>query len=232
MFARVLPLTLLVPPVGERRVPVSIRLVAALALAMPFCCNADVGKVDAVDVPTYLLWISRNLTVGLVIGGAVAIVLWAAQMAGTYLQATAGWQSPVAHPGLASNVMYLLMAALFVLIDGHHGVLIALSDSLALIPLGPEPVGAVAHAALVALPTRMLLASLMIAGPALLAALLALTMLAVAERVSVELSLAGLSSKLAPLAVLAALIVSLPVIASVLIWQVQATITYSIALMK
>jgi flagellar biosynthetic protein FliR len=232
VFARVLPVALLVPPVGDRRVPIHLRVAVALALAVPFCCSIGISDAVVVDLPTYLLWLARNLSVGLILGSGVAAILWAAQMAGSYLQIAAGWLTPSSDDAPIGNVMYLLVAVLFVLIDGHHGVLMALSESLEIIPLGPDAIGAAAQGALIGLPARMLLASLMIAAPALLAVLLALAMVAVAERLSTELGLAGISRSVAPLVALATLIAALPLTASVALWQMHMTVDYVLALLR
>ncbi len=221
VFARVAGIALLVPPIGWRYVPVTIRLAAAGIIAVPLYYSAGGLEAAAPGLGTYTLWVAKNLAVGLIIGGAVAVVLWAAVMAGTYLERLAGWSSPTPEAGVAGSLLYLLCGVLFVLIDGHHAVLRVVAASFETVPLGPASVGDLGGQALVMLPARMFAASLMIAGPALLAALLAMTLLAAAERVSSELGAGGIGRISAPLLVSVALIAALPAVAYVALWQLE-----------
>lgn len=224
VFARAAGVALLVPPSGVRQVPVSIRLGAAAVIAVPLCYVAGEAIPAAADLGTYVLWAARNLIVGLVLGGAVALIVWAAAMAGSYADRLAGWSPTQAETGPVASIFYLLCAALFVLIDGHHAVLAALGGSFQAVPAGPGAVTALAHEALVLLPGRMFLASVLIAAPALLAVLMARALLAVTDRVSVELACSGLNAMTAPLIAYVAVIAALPAVAYLALQQLRVVL--------
>jgi len=231
VFARVAGIALLVPPIGLQHVPITIRIAAAGIISVPLYYTAGSLEAAVPGLGTYTLWVAKNLAVGLIIGGAVALVLWAAVMAGTYLERLAGWSSPTPQAGIAGSLLYLLCAVLFVLIDGHHAVFRVVAASFESVPPGPGSLAALAERALLLLPARMFLVSLMIAAPALLAALLAMTLLAAAERVSLELAASGISRITAPLLVTVALIAALPAVAYVALWQLQVMLNQVAALL-
>ena len=224
VFARTAGVALLVPPSGVRQVPVSIRLGAAAVIAVPLYYVAGESGPAAADLATYALWAGRNLIVGLGLGGAVALVVWAAAMAGTYADGLAGWSPPRAETGPVASIFYLLCAALFVLIDGHHAVLEALAGSFVAFPVGPGAVTSLAREAVVLLPGRMFAASLLISAPALLAVLIARALLAVTERVSVELACSGLNAMTAPLIAYVAVIAALPAVAYLALQQFRVVL--------
>jgi len=219
VFARTAGVALLVPPIGVRQVPIAVRIAAAAIIATPLCWTAGGLSQDGPALALYGLWVARNLAVGLVLGGAVAAILWAAVMAGAYMERGSGWSSSPPEQSCTGSVFYLLAAVLFVLIDGHHAVFQALVGSFKAIPVGPPPVAGLAMEALVLLPARMFAASLMIAGPALLVVLLARALLAAAERLSLELAISGLNAITAPLLATVALVVALPAVAYVILAQ-------------
>ncbi len=224
VFARAVGVALLVPPSGVRQVPVSIRFGAAAVIAVPLYYVAGESVPATADLATYALWVARNLVVGMVLGGAVAAVVWASAMAGTYADRLAGWWAAPTEAGPIGSIFYFLCATIFVLIDGHHAVLAALAGSFQAVPAGPGALAGLAREALILLPGRMFAASLLIAAPALLAVLIARALLAVAERVSVELASSGLNAVTAPLVVYVAVIAALPAVAYVALEQFRVVL--------
>lgn len=213
LFARTAGVALLVPPVGHPQVPLSLRIAASAFFAVPLLYLVEEVPQTAVGVTDYAGFVAVNLVVGLAVGAAVAAVLYGAMIAGGYLDTVAGWSEAEVSRRPGGQGVFLFTIALFVLIDGHHAVIGTLAASFAVIPPVPADVTALAHHALVAWPAKMFTCSVLIAAPALLAALLARTVIAVAERLFEQLRDSGLSAAGGSLLSLAALALTLPVVA-------------------
>jgi len=224
VFARVAGLTLLVPPIGVRQIPLILRLAAAAVIAVPVALAAPpVSGGISLSLGGYAAYVAENLAVGLTIGGCVAAIIYSASMAGAYLDRMGGWGAEGPESGPAASLFYLLAAAGLVLTDGHLALVDTLVTSFQ--AMGPLPDAAEpARQALVALPAKMFAASLAIAAPALLALLICRAVVAASERISVELERSGLSAVSGPLLGQAALAVALPAVVYITLWQLSVVL--------
>jgi len=125
-----------VPPMARIGLSVLLALVLAPVVAPPS------GGADLV------LLLGRELMIGVSIGLAIRIVVSAAELAGYLAGFQAGFSvAAVIDPqqGVRNNMiasLYGLMALfVFFAIDGHHTVLIALTDSYEALPIGGGAVG-------------------------------------------------------------------------------------------
>lgn len=212
VFARTAGVTLLVPPAGHREVPLSLRVGAAAVVAVALVYVVDAPGTGSIPVAQYAAWALGNLAVGLVIGAAVAAVVYGALMAGAYMDNVTGWSAQPIYQRPAGRVFYLLAAGLFLLIDGHHAVVRTLAESFGVFPAPASDISHLAQEAVLLWPAEMFLSSLLIAAPALLAVLLARAMLASVERLFEELRQSGLSAAGGSLLALAVLALTLPAV--------------------
>ncbi|MFP3902691.1 MAG: flagellar biosynthetic protein FliR [Armatimonadota bacterium] len=211
VFARTAGVALLVPPTGHRQVPVSVRLGAASVVAVALVYVVKAPQAGEIPLAHYTAWALGNLVVGLVIGAAVAAVLYGAVMAGNYLDNAAAWSAQPIEQRPVGRLFYLLAAGLFLLIDGHHAVIRTLAQSFGVFPAAGD-ITQLAQEALVVWPTEMLAGSVLIAAPALLAVLLARAMLASVERMFEELRQSGLSAAGGSLLTLVVVALTLPAV--------------------
>jgi flagellar biosynthetic protein FliR len=131
-FIRTLAVFSALPVLGTRTVPVRVRvaLAAFVALASPLA----------------FMLIAQQVVIGLSIGFAVRVVFAAVEFAGEFIGLQmglnfAGFFDPVsASAGTATGRFYGTMVAwLFIVINGHLLVLMALMQSFSAFPVGPEP---------------------------------------------------------------------------------------------
>ncbi|HCU36810.1 MAG TPA: hypothetical protein DGT21_15575 [Armatimonadetes bacterium] len=226
VFARVAGVTLLVPPVGVRQIPALLRLAVAAVIAVPVALVAPpVSAPVSLPLGRYIAYAAENLALGLTIGGFVAAVVYAAAMAGAYMDRLGGWGSDAPQTGPISSLFYLLAAAGFVLTDGHLTLVDTLVTSLHAVGPLPDGVG-FARQALLLLPAKMFASSLAIAGPALLALLVCRAVVAATERISVEVERSGLGGVSGPLLGQAVLVVALPAVVYVTLWQLSVMLQH------
>jgi len=223
-FARVAGVALLVPPIGVRQIPPTLRLGAAAVIAVPVWLSVpQPGLVSEIALAQYLAYAVQNLGIGLVIGAFVAATIYGAGMAGAYVDRLAGWSGELRVPGATASLFSLLVAAGFVLTDGHLLLVDALTASM--YTIGPVPeVAVVARKALLVLPAKMFAASIALAAPALLALLVCRVVVAAAERIGAELEQSGLSAVSAPVLGHVVLIVALPAVIYLGLWHLNAAL--------
>lgn len=226
VFARVAGVTLLVPPMGVRQIPALLRLAVAAVIAVPVALAAPpVASPVSLPLGRYAAYAAENLALGLAMGGFVAAVVYAAGMAGAYLDRFAGWGADAEQTGPIASLFYLLAAAGFVLTDGHLTLVDTLATSLRAVGPLPDTVG-FARQALVLLPAKMFASSLAIAAPALLALLVCRAVVAAAERISSELERSGLGAVSGPLLGQAVLVVALPAVVYIVLWQLSVMLQH------
>ncbi len=197
VFARCGAMLAIAPPLNLRQFPVTLRVglaaVPAVALAPTATVAAGVGTVS---IGGYAALLVREASVGLLTGFAAALVFYAFMVAGQLLDTWLGAgdaASRAAGRGPFAGLTYVLAAAVFVAIDGHHWVLAALADGLRALPVG----GGVALGGLAAVvgPARaMLWAGVAIAAPALAAIYAAEVALAAFDRLAPGLGLAEVAT--------------------------------------
>ncbi len=229
VFARVAGVTLLVPPAGVRHVPVVLRLAVAVVIAVPVSLAGAWGASDAViPIWRYAVHAAENLAIGLAIGAFVAAIIFASAMAGAYLDRLSGWGVEGPPEGLAGSLFYLLAAAGFILTDGHLRLIDALVTSLYAVGPVPQATAFVGQALLV-LPAKMFASSIAIAAPALLAMLVCRAVIAASEGISVELQHSGIGAVSGPLLGQVVLIVALPVVVYITLWQVSVMLEHLVS---
>jgi flagellar biosynthetic protein FliR len=145
-FIRTLAVFSALPVLGTRTVPVRVRVALAAFVALAAQPSLPEMPVVPLDSPLAFMLIAQQVVIGLSIGFAVRVVFAAVEFAGEFIGLQmglnfAGFFDPVsASAGTATGRFYGTMVAwLFIVINGHLLVLMALMQSFSAFPVGPEP---------------------------------------------------------------------------------------------
>ncbi|MCW5635974.1 MAG: flagellar biosynthetic protein FliR [Rubrivivax sp.] len=149
-FLRALALFSALPVLGQRTVPVRVRVALAAFIALaaqPALPPAPPVAVQALgSLPLVLPLVAQQMVIGLALGFAVRLVFAAVEFAGELIGLQmglnfAGFFDPVS-AGTAtpsSRFFGTTIAWLFIVINGHLVVIAALAQSFQAFPVGPEP---------------------------------------------------------------------------------------------
>ncbi|MEW6707969.1 MAG: flagellar biosynthetic protein FliR [Pseudomonadota bacterium] len=145
-FIRVLALFSSMPVLGQRTVPLRVRI--ALSFLIALCAQVSLPAMPVVplDSPAAMLLVLQQVLIGLSLGFAVRVVFGAVELAGELIGLQmglnfAGFFDPVtASQGTAAGRFFGTMVAwLFIVINGHLTVIAAVMQSFQAFPVGPEP---------------------------------------------------------------------------------------------
>lgn len=145
-FVRVLALFSVLPVFGQRIVPARVRVALAFFVALSAQATLPAMPVVPLDSGASLMLLLQQLLVGMALGFAVRIVFAAVEFAGEIVGLQmglnfAGFFDPVsASQGTATSRFFGTMVAwLFVVMNGHLLVLLAVVKSFEVFPVGAEP---------------------------------------------------------------------------------------------
>lgn len=145
-FLRALALFSTIPVLSQRQVPMRMRV--ALAFLITVCAQASLPEmpVVALDSPLAVLLVVQQLLVGLTLGFAARIVFAAIEFAGELVGLQmglnyAGFFDPsTGGQGTAVGRFFgTTVAWLFIVINGHLLIILALVQSFHAFPVAPEP---------------------------------------------------------------------------------------------
>lgn len=145
-FLRALALFTTVPVLSRRNVPMRVRV--ALAFLITVCAQASLPPmpVVALDSPVAVLLVVQQLLVGVTLGFAARIVFAAIEFAGELVGLQmglnyAGFFDPASGgQGTAVGRFFgTTVAWLFIVINGHLLIIMALVQSFHAFPVAPEP---------------------------------------------------------------------------------------------
>jgi len=145
-FLRVLALFQAMPVMGQRLVPMRVRVALAFMVAVCASNVAPAVQPVALDSAPAVLLIVQQLLIGLSLGFAVRIVFatveFAGEIAGLQMGMNfAGFFDPMTatQATAVSRFFGTLVAFLFIVVNGHLTVIAAVVQSLTVFPVGPEP---------------------------------------------------------------------------------------------
>ena len=145
-FLRVLALIGSMPVLGQRSVPMRLRV--ALAFLVAFCARATLPAmpVIALDTPMAFLTVAQQLIIGVSLGFAVRIVFAAIEFAGEIVGLQmglnfAGFFDPATggQTTAVSRFYGVAVSWLFIVINGHLLLIAAVVQSFQAFPVGAEP---------------------------------------------------------------------------------------------
>ena len=145
-FVRVLALFSALPVLGQRTVPVRVRVGLAFLIVVAAQASLPAMPVVPLDSPLAFALIVQNLLIGITIGFAVRIVFAAVEFAGELIGLQmglnyAGFFDPASGgQGTATSRFFgMTIGWLFIVINGHLLVVMAVVKSFTAFPVGPEP---------------------------------------------------------------------------------------------
>jgi flagellar biosynthetic protein FliR len=193
-------------------VRVSAAVTLGVCLTPVVVRTAPVVSASTPGIP-YVAQVCSELAVGAAFGFAAATVVWAAMLAGQAIDAALGLQPPdEGTPPVAT--LYGLAAAILLLSgSGYRWLLSGILGSFRAIPPGHVPRLSSFTAGFSALPGEALVAAVWIAAPALSAIILGDIAAAVATRCAPALAASGLNAATRWIVAVAAICVSLPLLA-------------------
>jgi flagellar biosynthetic protein FliR len=179
MFARIGTMMMLMPGLGDRSLPVRVRLGVALLITLVlYPLHRPLYAVDLGQPAGVLLVLFQELAVGFTLGMAARIAVAALQTAGVVISntmglgfamqvdPTQGQQGAVIGTFLTLTGLVLIFAA-----DLHHLVIAAISDSFAIIQPGTLPDSGDAASFLAGAMARAFLIAIQLAAPFLVFAI-------------------------------------------------------------
>jgi flagellar biosynthetic protein FliR len=146
-FIRVLALFSAMPVLGQRNVPVRVRIALSFFIALGVAGTVPVGAGNVpLDSPAAILLVVQQVLVGLSLGFAVRIIFTAIEFAGEVIGLQmglnfAGFFDPAtAQQATATSSFFSTMVAfLFIAMNGHLLVIEAVVQSLVAFPVSAEP---------------------------------------------------------------------------------------------
>jgi flagellar biosynthetic protein FliR len=147
-FLRALALFTSLPVLGQRVVPVRVRIALAFFIAVAAQATLPAMPAVALDSMAALLLAAQQVLVGLALGFAVRIVFAAIELGGEMIGLQMGLNfASFFDPATASQtngvgrLFGAMVALLFVVIDGHLAVIAALVQSFTAFPVSTEVLG-------------------------------------------------------------------------------------------
>jgi flagellar biosynthetic protein FliR len=145
-FLRILSLFMTIPVLSQRSVPLRIRV--SLAFLITVCAQASLPEMPiiALDSPTAVLVVIQQVLIGATLGFAARIVFAAIEFAGElvglqmglnyagFFDPSTGGQSTTVSRFFSTTVSWL-----FIVINGHLLIIMAIVQSFQVFPVGPEP---------------------------------------------------------------------------------------------
>lgn len=145
-FVRVLALFGAMPVLGQRGVPMRLRV--ALAFLIALCAQASLPEMPVVplDSATAFLMLIQQVLIGLTLAFAARIVFAAIEFAGELIGLQmglnfAGFFNPMTggESTAVSRFLGVSVSWLFIVINGHLLLIAAIVQSFQAFPVGPEP---------------------------------------------------------------------------------------------
>ena len=145
-FLRVLALFSALPVIGQRSVPVRVRV--ALAFLIAFCAQAGLPEMPQVPLDSGIgfMLVAQQVVIGLTLGFAVRIVFAAVEFAGELMGLQmglnlAGFFDPATggQATAVSRFFGIMVSWMFIVIGGHLLIIDAVVQSFRAFPAGPEP---------------------------------------------------------------------------------------------
>ena len=145
-FLRALALFTALPVLGSRTVPARVRVALAAFIALASQASLPPMPVVALDSPLALMLVAQQLVIGLSLGFAVRLAFTAVEFAGEIIGLQmglnfAGFFDPLSASTATATSRFFgtLVAWLFIAINGHLLVVMALVHSFSAFPVGREP---------------------------------------------------------------------------------------------
>jgi len=193
---RVIGLTLVAPVLGSNLIPARLKVVLFMSLAAVVFPAVSSSIPTDVSLGTALVGVVGEMLVGLVIGLGAAIIVLAAEVAGTLVGQQAGIAlASVFDPSqdldttVVGQIYMIVTTLVFLLIGGHRALVAALLDTFLVIPVLQFRTGEPILTLAADLLSSSYVLAVKLSGPVLIALLLTELMLAFVARTIPQLNI-------------------------------------------
>ena len=195
-LSRILGLLATAPVFNNAALPVRIRLIAGLAIALALAPALPPLPVIPAGSWLGLAVLAEQILIGVMLGFTLRITFAAVDIAGeliglqmglgfaTFFDPGSGGQTPV-----VSEFLGLLTALVFLAMNGHLLALTVLAESFTLLPVSTTPIHAAAFSSLMAWSSTLFSTGVLLALPLITALLVANIALGVLARIAQQLNL-------------------------------------------
>jgi len=198
-LTRILGLIAAAPFFGHASVPVSVKVILGVLLALVIA--PTVPAVPATDPMSYagLLILVQELLIGLAMGFSMRLVFAAVEYAGELASSTMGFgfasffdPSTQGRSAAISQFMSMVATMAFLAVNAHLVLLAALSESFVSLPISATPLSLAAPLELVRSGSRIFSAGLQLALPIIGAILIVNVALGILTRAAPQLNIFGI----------------------------------------
>ncbi|MDN4057338.1 flagellar biosynthetic protein FliR [Massilia sp. YIM B02769] len=198
-LTRILGLVASAPLFGHASVPVSVKVVLGVLLALVIA--PTVPAVPALDPMSYagLLILVQELLIGLAMGFSMRLVFAAVEYAGELASSTMGFgfasffdPSTQGRSAAISQFLSMVATMAFLAVNAHLVLLAALAESFVSLPISATPLSLAAPLELVRWGSRIFSAGLQLALPILGAVLIVNVALGILTRAAPQLNIFGI----------------------------------------
>lgn len=236
VLTRISGLMMTAPIFGPREVPMRVRAMLTLGVALlvtPLQLHVQVG--DPGNLMNLMVMMAGEAIIGLALGLGVMILFSGLQLTGQVIGQMSGAQlADVFDPSFDQSVplygrlMEMVALAVFVLIGGHREVMDALLATFAALPLGGGGFNPGLGEAIVAVLTQSFVLAIRAAAPAVVALLMSVLIMGLISRTLPQLNILAVGFSLNALLMLAVIAMSLGGIA----WVFQDEVGPSLDLLR
>ncbi len=138
------------PGLNVKNVPAGPKVFVVLALALALYVSLGPGQWSGADPLLLMGVVPLEFVVGVAMGFGVRLIFAAVEMAGEFVSFQMGFAAAaVFDPTTGASIspptrlLYTVSVLLFLAIDGHHQVLLALASSYEYMPVGGASVGGI-----------------------------------------------------------------------------------------
>jgi flagellar biosynthetic protein FliR len=221
VLARISGLVMTAPIYGSQSVPMRIRGLLAVAIALlvtPAYLGTPIEYPGS--APNYLVYLGGELLIGLTMGLGILILFGGVQVAGQIISQLGGMSlADVFDPNFGGSspvfaqILFYVAMAVFVLIDGHRVVMGAMLDTFEAVPPGSGILAASVVDSLTTILTMSFTVGIRAAAPIMIAMLLSTFVLGLISRTLPQLNIIAVGFGLNAMIVQSALFFSLGAIA-------------------
>jgi len=141
-FTRIMAVVIHVPALGGQNIPSQVRIGLGLTLALVLFPLQSAPTGEMIGAFAFGIGIGKEIIIGTLVGFAADLAFGAIQIAGSAMGMGSGFESgrifnpSLGEAGSAFDQIFVMTAAMiFLILDGHHLVLIALQKTFTAVPL-------------------------------------------------------------------------------------------------
>jgi flagellar biosynthetic protein FliR len=181
LFLRISAVLVTAPVFGHQSIPLQVKVVLAMFLSyVLFAFNIAQGVVlDVKLLPLFIIAI-KEVIAGASLGFAVGIIFGGVRYAGDLISYDMGFSMATMYDPennasfpVISEMLYLFLLMIFILMNGHHFIIEALVSSYKIIPIGMWSISEGAIQKLILLTGQMFIVAVKISAPVLISLFIA-----------------------------------------------------------